>query len=172
MTRATFDRRCGPCVEAKAKQAMDAHRKSTPDERARMGHSHHDSAAAQKPPPPKLSVSQTRQAIADVLAEVKKPENMKKINALKHQVDANPDNAMMALMQLMPMATEMLGDIMKKYGFDGEGSGNVMQFFNALQGSEDEEVQRKAKELRQIVVPASMQPMVESMFAGNGQRDL
>ena len=66
-----------------------------------------------------------------------------------------------------------LGDIMSKYGFNQE-NGGVMTFLNVLQGSDDEEVQKTAKEVRALVVPASMLPMVESMFGGGnkGGRDL
>ena len=57
---------------------------------------------------------------------------------LKKQVEANPDNAMMAMMQLIPMANQMLGGIMSSYGFNEE-NGGVMGFLNVLQGSDDDE---------------------------------
>lgn len=148
---------------------------------ASMGRSHSASRPggsganprAERPPAPKLTIDQSREAIKAVLAEVKKPENAAKIEVLKKQVEANPDNAMMAMMQLIPMAENMLGDIMSKYGFNQE-NGGVMTFLNVLQGSDDEEVQKTAKEVRALVVPASMLPMVESMFGGGnkGGRDL
>lgn len=150
---------------------------------ASMGHSHPASRGgggsgggnphAERPPPPKLTTEQSREAIKAVLHEVKKPENRGKIEVLKKQVEANPDNAMMAMMQLIPMAESMLGGIMAKYGFNQE-NGGVMTFLNVLQSSEDEQVQKTAKEVRALVVPASMLPMVESMFGGGnkGGRDL
>jgi hypothetical protein len=45
-------------------------------------------------------------------AGVKKPENMMMIDGIKKSVEANPDNAMMGMMQLLPMANKMLGSIM------------------------------------------------------------
>ena len=42
------------------------------------------------------------------------------------------------MMQLIPMANQMLGDIMSKYGFNEE-NGGVMGFLNVLQGSDDDE---------------------------------
>lgn len=71
------------------------------------------------------------------------------------------------------MWTLRLGDIMKKYGFNEE-NGGVMKFLNTLQGTDDDEVNKKAKELRALVVPQSMLPMVEAMFGGGSksQRDL
>ena len=66
------------------------------------------------------------------------PAHEGKIEALKKQVEANPDNAMMAMMQLIPMANQMLGGIMSKYGFNDE-NGGVMAFLNVLQSSDDDE---------------------------------
>jgi hypothetical protein len=104
---------------------------------------------------------------------VQEPANKAQIDTLKKQVEANPDNAMMAMMQLIPIANKMLGGVMAKYGFTEE-NGGVMKFLNVLQSSNDEEIQKKAKELRALVVPASMLPMVEAMFGGvnKGNRDL
>lgn len=142
---------------------------------ARMGSSQHSrgGGGSDAPEAPKLTTEQSREAIKLVLAEVKKPANMAKIETLKKQVEANPDNAMMAMMQLIPMANQMLAGVMDKYGFNEE-NGGVMKFLSVLQASDDEEVQKTAKEVRALVVPASMLPMVEAMFGGNSQapRDL
>jgi hypothetical protein len=102
-----------------------------------------------------------------VLAIVKEPANKAKIEVLKKQAAEQPDNAIMVMMQLMPAATEMMGPVMKKYGFNSDG---LMKFLNALMEPDDEEVQRKAKELRALVIPTSMLPMVESMFGGGSKR--
>lgn len=139
-----------------------------------MGSSHNTrGGASEAPEAPKLTTEQSREAIKLVLAEVRKPANMAKIEVLKKQVEANPDNAMMAMMQLIPLANQMLAGVMNKYGFNEE-NGGVMKFLNVLQGSDDEEVQKTAKEVRALVVPASMLPMVEAMFGGanKGPRDL
>jgi hypothetical protein len=45
-----------------------------------------------------------------------------------------------------------------KYGFNEE-NGGVMKFLNVLQSSDDEEIQKKAKELRALVGLYNLHPV-------------
>ena len=51
------------------------------------------------------------------------PANAARIAAIKKQVDADPDNAMMAMFSFMPLANELMGPAMKKYGYADQENG-------------------------------------------------
>ena len=128
------------------------------------------SSSASSPRPPSMTLAQAHAAIDEVTAVVRVPANAARIAAIKKQVDADPDNAMMAMFSFMPLANELMGPAMKKYGYaDQENGGGLMPFLNALQEDRgDDALRDKARTLRKLVVPESMLPMVEAMYGGGG----
>ena len=100
----------------------------------------------------KHSLAAVDAAIDEVTAVVRVPANAARIAAIKKQVDADPDNAMMAMFSFMPLANELMGPAMKKYGYaDQENGGGLMPFLNALQEDRgDDALRDKAAHFAQL----------------------
>ena len=84
----------------------------------------------------------------------------------KATMATQPDNVMLLMMMVLPVATEVCMPVLKKYGFQ-EDQGGLMQYMKAVMAhKEDEEIAALGKEMRNTFVPEALSQMVDMMLSG------
>jgi|SaaInl25SG_5_DNA_1037380.scaffolds.fasta_scaffold25764_1 hypothetical protein len=99
---------------------------------------------------------------------LKLPENVQKMDMAKAQMAAQPDNIMMLMMLVLPVATQALLPILAEFGFP-QDQGGLMMFMSAVgKHKDDAEISALGKQMRATFVPENLEPVVTAMLSGGG----
>jgi hypothetical protein len=99
---------------------------------------------------------------------LKLPENVQKMDMAKAQMAAQPDNIMMLMMLVLPVATQALLPILTEFGFP-QDQGGLMMFMSAVgKHKDDAEISALGKQMRATFVPENLEPVVTAMLSGGG----
>tara|TARA_B110000977_G_scaffold151195_1_gene191836 strand:- start:44708 stop:45037 length:330 start_codon:yes stop_codon:yes gene_type:complete len=99
---------------------------------------------------------------------LKLPANVAAMDMAKAQMAAQPDNIMMLMMLVLPVATQTLMPILQEFGFPTD-QGGLMMFMSAVtKHKDDEEIVALGKEMRATFVPENLEPVVNAMLSGGG----
>jgi hypothetical protein len=81
---------------------------------------------------------------------------------------AQPDNIMMLMMLVLPVATEVCAPVLAKFGFQSD-QGGLMNYMKAVMAhKEDAEIAALGKQMRDTFVPESLSEVVSMMLSGGG----
>lgn len=84
----------------------------------------------------------------------------------KAQMAAQPDNIMLLMMLVLPVATEVCTPVLKKFGFQ-EDQGGLMQYMKAVMAHKDDaDISALGKEMRDTFVPEALSEVVGMMLSG------
>ena len=99
---------------------------------------------------------------------MKLPENVQKMDMAKAQMAAQPDNIMMLMMLVLPVATQALLPILAEFRFP-QDQGGLMMFMSAVgKHKDDAEISALGKQMRATFVPENLEPVVTAMLSGGG----
>ena len=99
---------------------------------------------------------------------MKLPENVQKMDMAKAQMAAQPDNVMMLMMLVLPVATQALLPILTEFGFP-QDQGGLMMFMSAVgKHKDDAEIAALGKQMRATFVPENLEAVVTAMLSGGG----
>ena len=86
--------------------------------------------------------------------------------AAKAATAAQPDNIMMLMMLVLPVATEVCAPVFTKFGFPND-QGGLMAYMKAVMAHKDDaEIAALGKEMRATFVPEALAATVNMMLSG------
>mmetsp|Transcript_4471 Transcript_4471/g.5175 ORF Transcript_4471/g.5175 Transcript_4471/m.5175 type:complete len:127 (-) Transcript_4471:552-932(-) len=122
--------------------------------------------AATAPAPPTLTLDQAKAAVDEVSKIMEDPASKAKIDGAKAM--AQGQDPSMLMMMLMPIAAQLLGPVLSKYGFTPDPAGIMAFFMAAMNHKDDAELKAKAKAFSEAFVPPEMAQMLAMMGGGAG----
>merc|ERR1712216_662003 len=124
--------------------------------------------AFEAPPKVELTKDQAKDALNKTNELLKLPENVQKMDMAKAQMAAQPDNVMMLMMLVLPVATQALLPILAEFGFP-QDQGGLMMFMSAVgKHKDDAEITALGKQMRATFVPENLEAVVTAMLSGGG----
>ena len=84
----------------------------------------------------------------------------------KAQMAAQPDNIMMLMMLVLPVATQVCMPVLTKFGFSPDQGGLMMYMAAVMKHKGDEEISALGKEMRAQFVPENLAEVVNAMLSG------
>lgn len=84
----------------------------------------------------------------------------------KAQMAAQPDNIMMLMMLVLPVATQVCLPVLTKFGFAPDQGGLMMYMSAVMKHKGDEEIAALGKEMRAQFVPENLAEVVNAMLSG------
>ena len=136
-------------------------------------HGRHNSAhlgspgETEAPKPVTLTKEETKSFLEDTIKAIRAPANQKTLERAKAVAAQDPENVLNVMMQLLPVATNVMKTTLKKYGFPEDQSGLMMSFQAVMAHNDDADIAEQAKAVRAEIIPEALQPLVESMFGGS-----
>lgn len=107
-------------------------------------------------------------ALHKTIELLKLPENVAKMDSAKAQMAAQPDNVMLLMMMVLPVATSVLAPILMEFKFPAD-QGGLMMFMSAVTTHKgDSVIAGLGKEMRSAFVPESLEQVVNAMLSGGG----
>ena len=77
-----------------------------------------------------------------------------------------PDNIMMLMMMVMPVATQVCQPVLQKFGFSADQGGLMAYVAATMKHKEDAEIAALGKEMRGTFVPEALEGVIGMMLAG------
>ena len=75
-----------------------------------------------------------------------------------------PDNLMLLMMMVLPVATDVLLPVLKEFGFKQDQSGLMDFMKSCIAHKGDDEIMDLGKKMRETIVPPSLHKVVESLL--------
>ena len=79
---------------------------------------------------------------------------------------AQPDNMMMLMMMVMPVATQVCMPVLQKFGFTADQGGLMAYVAATMKHKDDAEISALGKEMRSTFVPEALEGVIGMMLAG------
>ena len=79
---------------------------------------------------------------------------------------AQPDNIMMLMMMVMPVATQVCMPVLQKFGFTADQGGLMAYVAATMKHKDDAEIAALGKEMRSTFVPEALEGVIGMMLAG------
>ena len=86
--------------------------------------------------------------------------------AAKAAMATQPDNIMMLMMMVMPVATQVCQPVLQKFGFSADQGGLMAYVAATMKHKEDAEIAALGKEMRGTFVPEALEGVIGMMLAG------
>mmetsp|Transcript_15596 Transcript_15596/g.42516 ORF Transcript_15596/g.42516 Transcript_15596/m.42516 type:complete len:141 (-) Transcript_15596:66-488(-) len=118
------------------------------------------------PKQPELTKEQAKDALQQTIELMKQPDNMAKMEAAKAAMATQPDNIMMLMMMVMPVATQVCQPVLQKFGFSADQGGLMAYVAATMKHKEDAEIAALGKEMRGTFVPEALEGVIGMMLAG------